>query len=303
MTAYLGIDTSCYTTSLAIANQEGEILRQLKIPLEVAQGKKGLQQSQAVFLHIKNFSRMFREYRLHDYGKLGGICVSERPRPQCGSYMPVFTVGTMLGDAFSSLSSAPVTYATHQEGHLSAALIGNPMPEQFLAAHVSGGTTEILSVQKSEASFLIDKIGGTKDIAAGQLIDRLGQKLAFPFPSGKSIEQAAANGEDLKLKVSVSGTEINLSGLEAQLFRIFDKSRAADLCSSVLLGIARTLELALESAISATGIRDVLLFGGVICNGLIRSYLSDRLERVRFAKIEFSSDNAAGLAVLAAQRR
>ena len=135
MTAYLGIDTSCYTTSLAIANQEGEVLRQLKIPLEVAQGKKGLQQSQAVFLHIKNFSRMFREYRLHDYGKLGGICVSERPRPQCGSYMPVFTVGTMLGDAFSSLSSAPVTYATHQEGRrLPLALIGNPMPGKIFSS-------------------------------------------------------------------------------------------------------------------------------------------------------------------------
>ena len=90
--------------------------------------------------------------------------------------MPVFTVGTMVAGSIASTAGAPVLFTTHQEGHLAAAMIGREMPAEFLAMHVSGGTTELLRV-KSNNGFLIEKIGGTKDIAAGQLIDRLAQRL------------------------------------------------------------------------------------------------------------------------------
>lgn len=302
MTAYLGIDTSCYTTSFAVANEAKQILCNLKIPLEVAQGKKGLQQSQAVFLHIKNYDRLFRENLIAQFGPIGGIAVSEKPRPQEGSYMPVFTVGTMLAEAIASIAGIPVLYATHQEGHLAAAMIGRKMPPEFLAMHVSGGTTELLRIRNLREQFFIKKIGGTKDIAAGQLIDRLAQKLNLSFPGGKYVETLSEGGKNLKFKTSVQEYECNISGLEAQAFRAAETESSADICFSTLYALAITLEKMLKHAILDTGIHDILMFGGVMCNCLIRTYLSSKLEKIRFAEIEYSSDNAAGLAVLAAQK-
>ena len=84
------------------------------------------------------------------------------------------------------------------------------MPAEFLAMHVSGGTTELLRV-KSNNGFLIEKIGGTKDIAAGQLIDRLAQRLNLPFPGGVHVEALCAGGKNLGFKTSVLGRECNIS--------------------------------------------------------------------------------------------
>ncbi len=302
MTAYLGIDTSCYTTSVAVADDACQILCNIKIPLEVASGKKGLQQSQAVFLHIKNFRRLFTENRLAEHGPFGGVCVSEKPRPQTGSYMPVFMTGTMVGEAVSSVLGVPLLLATHQEGHLSAALIGKTMPAHFLAAHVSGGTTELLEVWQKYATFKIRLLGGTRDIAAGQVIDRLAQNLELPFPGGRHIEALAENGKDLKFKVSTDGVDLNFSGLETQAVRALRTYPREDVCFSVLNSIALSLERVLKEAQQQTGCMDVLLFGGVLSNRLIRARLSAALCKIRFAEIDYSSDNAAGLAVLAAQR-
>ncbi|MEG0784653.1 MAG: hypothetical protein RR389_04430 [Christensenella sp.] len=303
MTAYLGIDTSCYTTSVAIADNSQQILCNIKIPLEVEQGKKGLQQSQAVFLHIRNFTKMFEENQLTAYAPFNGICVSEKPRPCNDSYMPVFTVGTMVGQAVASITGAPLFCATHQEGHLWAALIGKTMPKRFIAAHVSGGTTEILDVtRENDSTFSIKILGGTLDIAAGQLIDRFAQKIELPFPGGRHIETLAENGADLAFKHSVCGCDINFSGIEAQALRAVGGEDHADICYSILLSIAVSLEHAVKNATQKTGLQDVLLFGGVMSNKLIRTYLSKKLDRIQFAEIEYSSDNAAGLAVLAAQK-
>lgn len=302
MTAYLGIDTSCYTTSAAVADGGRRILCSIKIPLEVAKGNKGLQQSQAVFLHIQNFRALFETNGLGKYGPFGGVCVSEKPRPQEGSYMPVFTVGDMVGTALANVLGVPLFRATHQEGHLAAALIGTEMPERFLAAHVSGGTTEILEAGRGGDSFDIRLIGRTLDIAAGQVIDRLAQKLGLSFPGGKHVEALAGSGKDLKFKISTSNTDINFSGLETQALRALETEAREDVCYSVLRGIALSLERVLRKAADASGLHDFLLFGGVMSNRMIRAWLLRSLSGVRFAEIEYSSDNAAGLAVLAAQK-
>lgn len=303
MTAYLGIDTSCYTTSVAAADDKCHILCNIKIPLEVVTGMKGLQQSQAVFLHIRNFQKIFEENRLCEYGSFGGICVSTKPRPQEGSYMPVFTAGAMVGTALSSVLGTPLFHATHQEGHLSAALIGKTMPQRFLAAHVSGGTTEILEVRQKKEGFDIRLLGGTLDIAAGQVIDRFAQKMGLPFPGGKHIEALAKNGADLNFKISTKEMNINFSGLETQALRAIKVNADKDICCSVLRGIAISLERVLKDAAMRTGLTDFLLFGGVMSNVIIRDYLLQKLDGVQFAQIEYSSDNAAGLAVLAAQMK
>ena len=300
MKVFLGIDTSCYTTSAALADENKNIVCNLKIPLEVAQGKKGLQQSQAVFLHIRNLRTMFERNILASYGDIAAVCVSAAPRPQEGSYMPVFTVSAMAGALASSVTGAGLFYATHQHGHIAAALIGNRKPEQFLAVHVSGGTTEILKVAAQKTGFDVEVAGATKDIAAGQVIDRLGQMLAMPFPAGRYVEECAQGSTgELGFKVSTNGTEMNFSGVEAQMGRALKTHSAETVCASVLTAVAKTLERSVKEAVKQSGLCDVLFFGGVMSNRKIRAYLAERIPEAQFAKIEYSADNAAGLAVLA----
>ncbi len=304
MNIFLGIDTSCYTTSVALADETQKIICNIKIPLEVAQGKKGLQQSQALFLHIRNLTKIFKENHFSSYGNIAGICVSDKPRPQEGSYMPVFLASTLAGAVAGSMAGAEVLYATHQEGHLAAALIGKRMPEHFLAAHVSGGTTELLDVVSKKDGIAIEIIGATKDIAAGQVIDRLAQKLKFPFPGGRHVEECARkSSNDLQFKCSTDGCDMNFSGVEAQAMKAVEREAAPDICRSALLSIAKTLEKTLLAAREKTSVKNCLLFGGVMSNLLIREHISSKIEEVQFANVEYSADNAAGLAVLAAQKK
>ncbi|MBR6795553.1 MAG: hypothetical protein IKM52_05560, partial [Clostridia bacterium] len=95
----IGIDTSNYTTSLAILDIEGKLLANLKRPLPVAQGERGLRQSDAVFSHVKNFPSLTEEAQEYIKGRrIAAVGVSTRPRLQEGSYMPCF----LTGQAFAS---------------------------------------------------------------------------------------------------------------------------------------------------------------------------------------------------------
>ena len=69
MNLVLGIDTSAYTTSLALISQTGELIEDVRQVLEVEEGKRGLRQSEALFLHIKNIPSLFAELedRLRQY--------------------------------------------------------------------------------------------------------------------------------------------------------------------------------------------------------------------------------------------
>ena len=91
-----------------------------------------------------------------------GVCASVKPRPLEESYMPVFTVGSNFGKLFSSLNKCHFYETSHQENHIEASLLTNKIKneKQFLSVHMSGGTTEILLVNKESLGYKIDIVGG-----------------------------------------------------------------------------------------------------------------------------------------------
>ena len=104
--AFVGIDTSNYTTSCAIANSTGEILHNFKILLPVSEGERGLRQSEAVFAHIKNLkliSKMIKESGI-DF-EIAAIGYSAFPRDKQGSYMPCFLAGEAVAQMISAFLS------------------------------------------------------------------------------------------------------------------------------------------------------------------------------------------------------
>lgn len=302
---FLGLDTSCYTTSLAILDEAGKLVRDWRKMLQVKDGEKGLRQSEAFFQHSKNIPLFFTETEEPILPKTLGIAASTRPRPREGSYMPVFLAGESIARSLAGGTGALYTASTHQEGHIMAGLWSAALPwEDFWVFHISGGTTEVLEVKRSRgASFHIKTAGGGEDLSAGQFIDRIGVRLGLPFPAGKHLECLALSAEDaMELPVALSQNKVSFSGPESQARRLLDKGISpAVLARSVEECIARSLA-GLARQVIGDEKANVLFVGGVMANERIKGYLKQHVGgHLAFASPEMSGDNAVGLAEIARQ--
>lgn len=308
----LGIDTSNYTTSVAAVTLDGTLYAEQRRLLPVAMGERGLRQSEAVFSHVQRLPELV-ELLDKPPGKLRTIAVSGSPRPVEGSYMPVFTVGLGLARALASTHSIPLLITSHQEGHIAAGLWSarGPKDSSFLAVHLSGGTSELLRVGRTAgAGFAIERLGGSDDLHAGQLVDRVGVALGLPFPSGPHLERLAqASRGELRLASSVKGLCFSLSGAETQAQRLITAGEPpAEIARAVESCIANSLEKIIRQAVETTTIRSILIVGGVAANGFIRSRLIKRLEhpavaaKLFFAEPRACSDNAIGVGMIGIER-
>ena len=307
---YLGIDTSNYTTSAAVLDAEGRVIVNAKRPLPVAAGACGLRQSDAVFAHIKNIPSLMEEIRpCLQGGALTAIGVSEAPRRAVGSYMPCFLAGVAAAEAAAAAADVPLYRFSHQCGHLAAALLSSGrlslLGEPFGAFHVSGGTTEVLYVSAfAPDGFSVKLMGGTADLNAGQLIDRVGVMLGLTFPCGPALE-ALAEGCRIRVpryRTSVRGLEANFSGLQNQAEKLWRETGDASLVAAYTLdAIAEILAALTGGLLEAYGSVPIIYAGGVMCNKRIRARLSP-LGDTAFAEPAFSADNAAGIALLCRRR-
>jgi len=312
---YLGIDTSNYTTSASICDSTGKVLLNHKIPLPVREGERGLRQSDAVFHHVRNLAESAKAVgeflRSHD-AKLCAVGCSVSPRDTEGSYMPCFLSGISAAEFTAETNRVPLYRFSHQSGHVMAALysacdgdtekITKIQSEPFLAFHVSGGTTDLLLCKPSdERIFDITQIGGSRDINGGQALDRTGVRMGLPFPCGSHMDKAALTyTEKVKLgKISVNGTWCNLSGLENKAQELYDRTAdIAETSAYTLSFISAVLEKITLNAWEIYGRIPVLYAGGVMSSSYIRKKLS---KYGMFAEAAFSSDNAAGIAILTAE--
>ncbi len=307
MSAFLGIDTSNYTTSAALFDSEANTIIQSKKLLPVKAGELGLRQSDAVFAHVKQLGDMvqnvFDEYR----EEITAIGVSTRPRDIDGSYMPCFLVGEMAANCLGAALNVSVLPFAHQQGHVAAALYSagrlDLFRERFIAFHLSGGTTEALLVEPSaERIIRCTKIGGSMDLKAGQAVDRIGVMLGLPFPAGKYLEELALKSDrKFKIKPVMKGTECCLSGIENKCRKMLENGEKPE---DIALFCLKSVEAALcgmtDSTLSEYGKLPLVYAGGVMSNCIIRNTIENKYGGI-FAKPEFSSDNAAGIAVLAAE--
>lgn len=308
MSAVLGIDTSCYTTSAALVSVEGELLGSARRLLTVGEGERGLQQSQGLFQHVKNLPDMIGQV-MQGAPQICAVCASVRPRPAEESYMPVFRAGESQARAAAALLRVPFYPVSHQEGHVRAAMVdaGIDAGRPFLALHLSGGTTEILLADQGRLTLL----GGSLDLHAGQLVDRTGVRMGLGFPAGPALEklamQAAPQG---LLGVSIKGTSCNLAGAENKIERWLaqDELSREQIAAEAFDFLCRTIERMIENACEATGARQALLAGGVASSTLLRGMLNARAKKRRlncrlyYAHPELSGDNAVGVALLGAER-
>ncbi|MDO4482120.1 MAG: hypothetical protein Q4C14_05260 [Bacillota bacterium] len=320
----LGIDTSNYTTSAAVVDENLNIIGNSREILRVKQGERGLRQSQALFEHIGNLPRIIEQLEIQKKGcRICAVAVSERPRRVEGSYMPVFKAGETVGKSLAGVTGAAYYGFSHQEGHIEAARYssGYKGDGEFLSLHLSGGTTEVLICRELPGGegYRTEIAGGTKDISLGQLIDRTGVRLGFRFPCGKLMDEAALRKkasadraemkalESMFCRIKTENGMCCISGIETRIQRYIDdignEQEGTDemISAALFFRIGQAVSDIISQSRKGTGILPVIAAGGVASSRFIREMLSED-EKLYFGSPELSSDNAVGTAILGMKR-
>lgn len=303
---YFGVDTSNYRTSAAVFDalcgewtNEGQLLT-------VPDGSLGLRQSDALFQHTIHLHKMIALLPCLIERKLCAVGVSTRPRAVEGSYMPCFLAGENVARSVAHLLGAPLFICSHQQGHLAAAALSagalSLLDAPFYAWHLSGGTTELLLVHPTAQGLPHAQcIGGTTDLSAGQLIDRAGQMLALPFPSGEALDQLACTATEStkSFQPIVNDGLFSLSGVQNKIKDLVAQCvPPSTVAQFTIQTIGNAVIKATEQALKKKPL-PILCAGGVMSSVLLRGMLEHRF-LTYFAEPRLSGDNAVGVAVLAA---
>ena len=149
--------------------------------------------------------------------------------------------------------------------------------KEFLAFHISGGTTEAVLAKGSTSSFTVKEAAKTLDLNAGQAVDRVGLMLGLKFPCGPQLEQLALNNTEKFNGYRYRAGNGNSGECRSPGHEVFGMT---------------------EKLLEQFGNLPVIFAGGVMSNSIIRNALTEKFGAT-FAKPEYSADNAAGIAYLA----
>lgn len=308
---FLGIDTSNYKTSVAVTDENKSVICDIRRFLEVRQGEKGLRQSDALFQHVKNLPELVEDIRKSFDGSFSAIAYSSRPRPVDGSYMPVFLAGESFARTLAAALDIPAYSFSHQEGHIESVKAFSTLnnEDEFLACHFSGGTSELLKVSRNKTGYDINIIGGSKDIAFGQVIDRAGVILGMKFPAGEEMDKralAAYGSSKLLTPIKVRDSYLNLSGIDTQIKRILESLPSNEDTDTIIREIFEKIAGAMYKMVvqgtEISGSNKILMAGGVCSSQFIRNVLTDKFDKAgilaAFDYSGLSQDNAVGTALL-----
>lgn len=275
-----------------------------KIVLSVKENTCGLRQSEAVFQHVVNLSKVCEKVFNKLNEKPCAIGFSISPCDFEGSYMPCFMVGKMLALSLAAAYKIKCYSFSHQRGHIMAALFSSGClelsREPFLAFHISGGTTDLLLVKPDDEKIItVTQIGSSLDLKAGQAVDRVGVMLSLPFPCGRELEILSEKSKNnYKIKPYLRELSCSLSGVENKAKIMLDnnepKEDIAKFCLDYILCSIK--EMCRKARDIYSGLPFVFA-GGVMSNKYLKSELTKEFGGY-FAEPEYSSDNAAGTAIL-----
>ena len=288
----LGIEGTAHTVSCGIID-EGRIYSNCSHTIDGDSG--GIHPRDAALHHSEHIIPVIREaltkagITMKDVG-----LVAFSMGPGLG---PCLRVTATAARSLALRSDIPIIGVNHPLGHVEIGrrLTGSRNP---IMLYVSGGNTQVIA----HISGRYRVLGETMDIGLGNLLDKLGREMGFPFPGGPKIEQYANLGTTLlELPYSVKGMDVSFSGmLTAAKKYISDRKQLEDICYSVQEYSFSMLVEVLERAMYQTGKREILLAGGVARNQRLRKML-ERFAEESGAKflptdVEYCMDNGAMIA-------
>jgi len=297
----LGIESSCDETSVAVVKNGREVLSNVintQIDIHTIYG--GVVPEIASRNHIQNISFVSKK-AIEDakikYQDVDAVCVTYGP-----GLVGALLVGLSYGKALSYAIEKPLVGVNHIEGHIAANYITHKdLKPPFLCMMMSGGNTQIVLV-KDYNDFEV--LGKTKDDAIGEAFDKVARVIGLGYPGGPKIDRMASLGKptiDLP-KPSFENLDFSFSGIKTAVINLYHKNpnlNKEDLCKSFEKTVSEILIENIKKAINNTGIKTIVLAGGVSANSYIRNSFEE-LEKdgikVYMPDIKLCTDNAAMIA-------
>ena len=314
---WLGIESSCDETACAVLEQ-GDKVRVLSNPLY------SQIQEHAVFGGVVP-EVAAREHLKKIYGiafeaiKMAGVTFSDIDAIAFTAgpgLMGPLLVGASFARGLALDLGVPAYGVNHLEGHLAAAwLSAQDLKPPFLTLTVSGGHTELIL---EESGFKYTAIGRTRDDAAGEAFDKCGKLLGLGYPAGATIGKLAV-GKNRKFHhfpralKGKADAEFSFSGLKTAVLRYVEshsteyiQENLGDICASLEESIVDILVSKTVWALKKTGMKTLVVGGGVSANmrlrELLEKYCLPRGIRLCFPERSLSTDNGAMIAAAAIRR-
>lgn len=305
----LGIESSCDETGAAlISDKDGLLADALYSQIDMHRAYGGVVPELASRDHIRRAVALVDEVLVKadkTRGDIDAVAVTEGP-----GLAGALLAGAGVAHAIGWALDVPVLGVHHLEGHLLAARLSDPAPEfPFLALLVSGGHTQIMQVEKFGSYELL---GQTLDDAAGEAFDKTAQLLGLPYPGGPAVSALAEEGEPGAIELArpmihAPNLDMSFSGLKTSVLTAVQSAPDAgdevfrrNLARGFVDALVDVLAAKLVRAMKQTGLRNVVVAGGVSANRQLRQRLTAEVRRRRgtifYPPMRLCTDNGAMIA-------
>ncbi len=270
----LGIETSCDETAAALVKDGRKVLRTtVASQLAVHKPFKGVVPELASRAHVERINEVILETLGSGKQKPDAVAVTTGP-----GLIGCLLVGTVTARMFAWVKNIPVVGVNHLEGHLFAGLVEHPaLKPPFLGLIVSGGHTELV-IFKGYGRY--EKLGATRDDAAGEAFDKVANLLELPFPGGPSVDKRARKGNPKAVafpRASIPGTyDFSFSGIKTSVSNYLQntpkekRAKVADIAASFQEAVVDVLVKKTLAAAESHGLKSIVIGGGVAANSRLR---------------------------------
>ena len=313
----LGIETSCDESGIALYDsQKGLLADALFSQIEMHTEYGGVVPELASRDHIQRVLPLINQV-LEKAGKtrsdIDAVAYTKGP-----GLIGALMVGACIGRAMAWALGVPAVGVHHMEGHLLAPMLeDNPPAFPFLALLVSGGHTQLVRV---DGIGQYELLGESIDDAAGEAFDKVAAMLDLGYPGGPKVSQMAQNGTEGRFKFprpmcDRPGLDFSFSGLKTFTLNTvaacrkegdFTEQDRADVALAFEQAVVDTLSFKCRRALRQTGLKQLVIAGGVSANRRLRVVLEAMAEKeggcLRYARPEFCTDNGAMIAYAGCQR-
>ena len=307
----LGLETSCDETGLALYDSEvglrGQVLySQIKLHAEYGGVVPELASRDHVRKMIPLINQLLDDSQVKK-SEIDAIAYTRGP-----GLMGALMTGALFGRTLAFALNKPAIGVHHMEGHMLAPLLSaNPPKFPFVALLVSGGHTQLMAAH-SIGEYEI--LGESIDDAAGEAFDKVAKMLKLPYPGGPNISRLAEQGDrnafEFPRPMLYQGLQFSFSGLKTavsvQLKKLDGENRDADIAASFQEALVDTLVKKSVKALKQTGLKTLVIAGGVSANKRLRERLEADLAKIKatvhYAEPALCTDNGAMIAFAGYQR-
>ena len=313
----LGLETSCDETGIALYDSERGLLAHRvysQIALHAEYG--GVVPELASRDHVRKALPLINEVLAEaglSVNELDGIAYTSGP-----GLVGALLVGACLGRSLAWALDIPAVGVHHMEGHLLAPMLEENVPEfPFIALLVSGGHTQLVRV---DGIGRYELLGESLDDAAGEAFDKAAKMMGLPYPGGPALSKLADRGDSTRFKFprpmtdrpgldfSFSGlkTQVRTTILECAVDGVLSDTDKADIAACFQAAVVDTLVIKCKRALQQTGVKRLIIAGGVGANKRLREQLRTTTEAmggaVFYPRPELCTDNGAMIAYAGTRR-